>query len=94
MSDDRVPYSQDEADEAYVWVNGHGPANAWTGTAGTAARMIGRLLGERDRLLGEVVLWQAVASLQPEEHKHLEAAISEAEGNRKLWLRSILERLT
>lgn len=45
------PYTHEEADEAWTWVNRHGPANAWTATAGTAARMIGRLLRERERLL-------------------------------------------
>jgi hypothetical protein len=51
MPDDRVPYSEDEAREAWLWVNRHGPSNAWTAGAGTAARMIGRLLKERERLL-------------------------------------------
>lgn len=49
MSDE--PYTDVEAAEAWQWVNRHGPANAWTATAGTAARMIGRLLKERERLL-------------------------------------------
>ena len=47
----RVPYSEDEAQEAWLWVNRHGPSNSWTATNGTAARMIGRLLEERERLL-------------------------------------------
>jgi hypothetical protein len=47
----RVPYSEDEADEAWLWVNRHGPSNSWTASNGTAARMIGRLLEERERLL-------------------------------------------
>ncbi len=47
----RVPYSEDEAQEAWLWVGRHGPSNAWTATNGTAARMIGRLLEERERLL-------------------------------------------
>jgi hypothetical protein len=47
----RVPYSEDEAQEAWLWVGRHGPANSWTATNGTAARMIGRLLEERERLL-------------------------------------------
>ena len=47
----RVPYSEDEAQEAWLWVNRHGPSNAWTASNGTAARMIGRLLEERERLL-------------------------------------------
>jgi hypothetical protein len=32
-------------------VGRHGPSNSWTATNGTAARMIGRLLEERERLL-------------------------------------------
>lgn len=47
----QVPYSEDEAQEAWLWVGRHGPANSWTATNGTAARMIGRLLEERERLL-------------------------------------------
>ena len=49
--EDRVPYSDDEAKEAWLWVNRHGPSNSWTASNGTAARMIGRLLVERERLL-------------------------------------------
>ena len=51
MTDRRVPYTEDEAQEAWLWVNRHGPSNSWTATNGTAARMIGRLLEERERLL-------------------------------------------
>ena len=51
MIQQRVPYSEDEAQEAWLWVNRHGPSNSWTATAGTAARMIGRLLEERERLM-------------------------------------------
>ena len=51
MTDRRVPYSEDEAQEAWLWVGRHGPSNSWTATNGTAARMIGRLLEERERLL-------------------------------------------
>ena len=51
MNEARVPYSEDEAQEAWLWVNRHGPSNAWTASNGTAARMIGRLLEERERLL-------------------------------------------
>jgi hypothetical protein len=47
----RVHYSEDEAQEAWLWVGRHGPSNSWTATNGTAARMIGRLLEERERLL-------------------------------------------
>ena len=52
--EDRVPYSDDEAKEAWLWVNRHGPSNSWTASNGTAARMIGRLLVERQRLLVEL----------------------------------------
>ena len=51
MPDVRVPYTEDEADEAWQFVGRHGPSNSWTATNGTAARMIGRLLEERERLL-------------------------------------------
>ncbi len=47
----RTPYSEAEASEAWQFVCRYGPANAWTATAGTAARMIGRLLKERERLI-------------------------------------------
>ena len=45
-----VPYTDSEASEARQWSNRYGPPNAWTASLGTAARMIGRLLNERDRL--------------------------------------------
>jgi hypothetical protein len=45
------PYTAAEAAEAWAWANRHGPSNAWTAANGTAARMIGRLLKERERLL-------------------------------------------
>jgi hypothetical protein len=51
VNEARVPYSEEEADEAWLWVNRHGPSNSWTASNGTAARMIGRLLEERERLL-------------------------------------------
>lgn len=51
MNEARVPYSDDEAQEARLWVGRHGPSNSWTASNGTAARMIGRLLQERERLL-------------------------------------------
>lgn len=51
MTDARVPYSEDEANEAWLFVGRYGPSNSWTATNGTAARMIGRLLEERERLL-------------------------------------------
>jgi hypothetical protein len=47
----RVPYSENEAQEAWLWVGRHGPSNSWTASNGTAARMIGRLLEERERML-------------------------------------------
>lgn len=46
-----IAYSEDEEQEAWLFVNRFGPSNAWTGTGGTAARIIGRLLRERERLL-------------------------------------------
>jgi hypothetical protein len=51
MVDQRIPYSDAEADEAWQFVGRYGPSNSWTATNGTAARMIGRLLEERERLL-------------------------------------------
>jgi len=51
---DRVPYSDKEANEAWLWVGRHGPSNSWTASNGTAARMIGRLLKERERLTKQV----------------------------------------
>jgi hypothetical protein len=47
----KQPYTDDEANEARLFVGRHGPSNSWTATNGTAARMIGRLLEERERLL-------------------------------------------
>ena len=46
-----VPYTDSEASEARQWSNSYGPPNAWTASFGTAARMIGRLLDERERLM-------------------------------------------
>lgn len=57
------PYTEDEASEARMWVNKHGPANSWTAGNGTAARMIGRLLKERERLLGPN--WIRLADQRP-----------------------------
>jgi hypothetical protein len=51
MADTRIPYTEDEANEAWLFVGRYGPSNSWTATNGTAARMIGRLLEERERLL-------------------------------------------
>lgn len=48
------PYTESEAEEARLWVGRHGPSNAWTASFGTAARMIGRLLKERERLIVEL----------------------------------------
>jgi hypothetical protein len=50
MTDAKIPYTDDEADEAWLFVGRFGPSNSWTATNGTAARMIGRLLEERERL--------------------------------------------
>jgi len=61
MTDRRVPYSEDEAQEAWLWVGRHGPANSWTATNGTAARMIGRLLEERERLLAIIAARENIA---------------------------------
>lgn len=58
MPDD-VPYTDAEAAEARQFVGRFGPSNAWTATNGTAARMIGRLLDERARLVQEVALLKA-----------------------------------
>lgn len=44
----------EELTEANQFVNRYGPVNSWTATYGTAARLIGRLLKERDRLVGEI----------------------------------------
>ena len=61
MTDRRVPYSEDEAQEAWLWVGRHGPSNSWTATHGTAARMIGRLLEERERLLAMLASRENIA---------------------------------
>lgn len=58
MPDD-VPYTDAEADEARQFANRLGPSNAWTATNGTAARMIGRLLEERRRLVETIALLRA-----------------------------------
>lgn len=57
--DDDVPYTDAEADEARQFANRFGPSNAWTATNGTAARMIGRLLEERRRLVETIALLRA-----------------------------------
>lgn len=51
-----VPYTDSEASEARQWSNRYGPPNAWTASFGTAARMIGRLLDERERLMADAML--------------------------------------
>jgi len=53
-STEPVPYTDDEATEARLFVGRYGPSNSWTATNGTAARMIGRLLAERERLLAVI----------------------------------------
>ena len=50
-----VPYTDAEAAEARRWSNRYGPPNAWTASFGTAARMIGRLLDERERMIADLV---------------------------------------
>lgn len=44
--------THEEIVEAWRFVNKYGPANCWTGQMGTAARIIGRLLEELERLRG------------------------------------------
>ena len=56
-----MPYTEDEAQEAWLFVNRHGPSNSWTATNGTAARMIGRLLEERERLLAMLAARENIA---------------------------------
>jgi hypothetical protein len=61
VTDRRVPYSEGEAQEAWLWVGRHGPSNSWTASNGTAARMIGRLLEERERLLAIIAARENIA---------------------------------
>ncbi len=61
----RTPYTQSEADEAWQFVCRYGPANAWTATAGTAARIIGRLLKERGRLIQALAECRTVQGRDP-----------------------------
>lgn len=67
------PYTDAEAAEAREWSNRHGPSNAWTAGNGTAARMIGRLLNERERLrLADAereAIWFAIAYAQNAGHE-------------------------
>ncbi len=44
----------EEIVEARQFVNRYGPVNSWTATYGTAARLIGRLLKDRERLAREI----------------------------------------
>jgi hypothetical protein len=37
MMEARVPYSEAEADEAWLWVNRHGPSNSWTASNGSGS---------------------------------------------------------
>jgi hypothetical protein len=61
----RTPYSEAEAIEARQFVARYGPANAWTATAGTAARIIGRLLKERERLIQALAECRTVQDRDP-----------------------------
>ena len=54
LDDNTGPYGEGEAAEARIWVGRNGPSNSWTATNGTAARMIGRLLKERERLTDKI----------------------------------------
>ncbi len=65
MVDQRIPYSDAEADEAWQFVGRYGPSNSWTATNGTAARMIGRLLEERERLLAIIAAKENIAHPEP-----------------------------
>ena len=62
----KQPYTDEEANEAWMFVGRYGPSNSWTATNGTAARMIGRLLEERERLL--VMLAARENNARPAEH--------------------------
>jgi hypothetical protein len=60
------PYTDEEAAEARTWVCKYGPPNSWTAGNGTAARMIGRLLKERERLLRPQ--WTRLADCRPAQY--------------------------
>ena len=62
----RDPLGDDEAERMFLWTARYGPANSWTGCTGTAARMIRRLLEERERLLS------AMASLSTARAKQVD----------------------
>jgi hypothetical protein len=64
VTETRVPYTEAEAQEAWHWVNRYGPRNAWTAGLGTAARMIGRLLEERERLAAIIAARENVTCWQ------------------------------
>lgn len=51
--------TESEIQEAWHWVNRHGPSNSWTASFGTAARIIGRLLKEREHLVAVVAGMEA-----------------------------------
>jgi hypothetical protein len=63
--DQRVPYSEAEAQEAWLFVGRYGPSNSWTATNGTAARMIGRLLEERERLMAIIAARENITHPDP-----------------------------
>lgn len=77
-----VPYTDDEAAEAREWSNRYGPPNSWTAGLGTAARMIGRLLDERQRL-----------RMTQDEVNAITAAMVTADAGRIATLRGLLDRL-
>jgi nicotinic acid phosphoribosyltransferase len=103
-----VPYTDSEASEARQWSNRYGPPNAWTASLGTAARMIGRLLDERERLMSltrfqeRVIRSGDTACLTDAERDAIEWAAFEFDGlrpdsgkaaKRAATLRGLLERL-
>lgn len=61
----QVPYSEAEAQEAWLFVGKYGPRNSWTATYGTAARMIGRLLEERERLMTILAARENISPPEP-----------------------------
>ena len=48
------PLPPERLAEIFAWTARYGPASCWTGTLGTAARMMRELLRERIRLAEEV----------------------------------------
>jgi len=75
------PYTDAEAAEARTWVCKYGPPNSWTAGNGTAARMIGRLLKERERLMAK---WFAVTDCLPPKGERVMFLVSRA-GYRAVW---------